>query len=169
MFGLFKKALSSCLPFIGRKKENTESEPEKPIEECGRHHYGINDPKYWQECHTYDELLMFDGILFTDFSDIQIISFGLELIEKLGMEPGYAMGMVARLFMRKYSKDNEAHQGDYHLYPPDDNSRRRTCRQFQGCDIDLSTPPKCFCNDPTQRYKSFVEARANGEIEMVYK
>ena len=166
MFGLFKKALSSCLPFIGRKKENTESEPEKPIEEC-EFNIGKKLAKDWQECHTYDELLMFDGILFTDFSDIQIISFGLELIEKLGMEPGYAMGMVARLFMRKYS-DNEAHQGDYHLYPPDDNSRRRTCRQL-GCDNDLSTPPKCFCNDPTQRYKSFVEARANGEIEMVYK
>jgi hypothetical protein len=161
MFGLFKKALSSCLPFIGRNKENTESEPEKPIEECG-----FNTSKYWQERHTYDEFLMFNDILFTDFSDIQIISFGLELIEKWGMEPGYAMGMVARLLMKKYS-NNEAHQGDYYLNVMID-SRRRTCRQL-GCDNDLSTPPKCFCNDPTQRYKSFVEARANGEIEMVYK
>ena len=144
MFGLFKKALSSCLPFIGRKKENTESEPEKPIEEC-EFNIGKKLAKDWQECHTYDELLMFDGILFTDFSDIQIISFGLELIEKLGMEPGYAMGMVARLFVRKYS--NDVYQCDYYL----------------------CTSPKCFCNDPTQRYKSFVEARANGEIEMVYK
>ena len=157
MFGLFKKTLSSFLPFIGRKKENTE--PEKPIEECA------DDPKYWHHRNTYDEFLYynFDSCyVFDSFSDLQIIGFGHELIEKWGIEPGYAIGMVARLFMKKYS-NNEAYKRNYYLYS--DVHRYGTCRQSD-CDIDLSTSPKCFCNDPTQRYGSFLKARANGEIEI---